>query len=154
MSVQRVHDIPADLATGFDGYDYFDLWAATTPEAMSRTPEDWARATMEGSNRAGRFLAWQTVLSLQLGKGQDTIAGWRIIERTDHSIVAEARSWFMTAHAVFHVSPGQVWYGVFVRYDRSIGRLLWGATMAAAHRALAPGFLAAGVHRANRRAAV
>jgi hypothetical protein len=148
MDVRRVHDIPADLATGFDRVDYFDLWVAPTSEVAS--PEVWARATMEGSSRAGRFLAWQTVLGLRLSDGPGTIAGWRILERTDSTIVCETRSWFMTAHAVFHVSPGQVRFGVFVTYERSVGRVIWGATMSAAHRALAPGFLAAGVRRVER----
>ena len=147
MDVQRVYAIPADLATGFEAYDYFDLWLAPTDEIA--TPEVWARATMEGSSRAGRFLAWQTILALQL-TDRGAIAGWRIIECTDSSIVVEARSWFMTAHAVFHVSPGQVRFGVFVRYDRPVGRLLWGAGMSAVHRAASPGFLAAGVRRVER----
>lgn len=151
MDVQRRRDIPADLPTGFERYDYFDLWTAGTTEAMSKPPEHWARATMEGSGRTGRFLAWETVLSLQLADGPGTIAGWSIIERSDRSIVLAARSWFMTAHAVFHISPGQVWFGVFVTYGRSVGRLLWGATMSAVHRSLTPWFLRSGVERGERR---
>ena len=151
MDVARVHDIPADLATGFSRFDYFDLWTARTD--VEAAPEEWARATMEGSSRAGRFLAWQTVLGLRMSHGPDTIAGWRIIERTDSSIVAETKGWFMTAHAVFHVAPGRVSFGVFVTYQRAVGKVIWGATVSAVHRALAPGFLAAGVRRVERVAA-
>lgn len=144
MDVERVHDIPGDLATGFAGYDYFDLWSATTE--VRKTPEHWARATMEGASRVGRFLAWQTILRLRLPGG---IAGWRIIDRTDSSIVLEAVSWCMTAHAVFYVTPGKVLFGVFVRYDKPAARLIWAVT-APVHRAAAPGLLAGGVRRVER----
>jgi len=149
MDVARVYDIPADLATGFEEFDYFDLFAATSPEALSRSPEHWARATMEGANRAGRFLAWQTVLRLRLRLADtaDSIAGWQVIERTESSIVMSATSWCMTAHAVFHVAPDRVSFGVFVTYHRPAGRLIWGTMVSAVHRTLAPGFLAAGVRR-------
>lgn len=151
MDVRRVHDIPADLPTGFERYDYFDLWVAGTTGAMSQTPEHWAGATMEGASRVGRFLAWQTVLGLRMAAGPGTVAGWRIIEHSDRSIVLETRSWFMTAHAVFHIAPGQVWFGLFVTYGRPVGKILWGATMSAVHRSLTPRFLWSGVERGERR---
>jgi hypothetical protein len=152
-TVLRRHDIPARVsaADAFDPPDYVDLFVARTTRARDASPEEWARAAMEGANPVGRFLAWQTVLGLRLaGGGEGHIAGWRIAQQTDDWIRVEASSWFMTAHIVFLVDDDTVSFATSVRYDRpSVAGVVWPA-VAVIHRAVAPGFLLGGVHRVLR----
>ncbi|HVE74626.1 MAG TPA: hypothetical protein VNA30_05995 [Mycobacteriales bacterium] len=148
--VIRRHDIPAEvLAMGeMAAPDYVDLFVATTPAALQASPEQWARATMEGASELGRFLAWQTVLALQLERGfsPERIAGWRIAHRGDTWIRVEASSWCMTANIVFALEASQVSFATFIGYDRPVARLLW-RPVSAVHRAVAPDFLRDGVRR-------
>lgn len=150
MKVTRRYDVPAALeaASGFD-HDYVDLFVANVPGADRTPPEQWARASMEGASRAGRFLAWQTVLALRLdlSPGPERITGWQITERTEDFIRVEAPSWHLSARMVFRTQPDEVQFATFIRYDRAISRAIWGA-LSAVHRTAAPGFLAGGVRRA------
>jgi hypothetical protein len=153
-TVRRRHDIPADISAAdpFDPPDYVDLFVASVAGARDAAPEEWARATMEGADPIGRFLAWQTVLGLRLARGAaaDHIAGWRIAERTPDWIRVEASSWIMSAHIVFLVEADTVSFATSVRYDRRLAGVVWPA-VAVVHRAVAPGFLLGGVHRVLRR---
>lgn len=131
--------------------DYVDLFTATAGRADDTSPEQWARAAMEGAPPAGRFLAWQALLGLRLDltPSPARVGGWTIADRGDGWIRMEARSWFMTAHIVFRIEPAQVSFATFVRYDRRIAAVVW-TPVSAIHRRVAPGFLAGAVRRIDR----
>jgi hypothetical protein len=133
------------------GSHYLDLFVATVADAEASTPEQWARATMEGAHPAGRFLAWRLALALQLEQrpSAEHIAGWTITGRGDGWIRVQAHSWCMTPQIVFRVEPDQVWFATFMRYDRAAARWIWGA-VSAVHRRVAPDFLRGGVRRIRR----
>jgi hypothetical protein len=148
MSVRRRHDVPQSIRalSTMSPPSYVDLFVADVADATSHSPEQWARAAVEGASEAGRFLAWRAALGLRLSDAPDRIGGWRVGERGDGWIRVEAESWFLTAHMVFVVEPGLVSLATFVRYDRRLGALVW-PPVSAVHRSVAPGFLAGAVHR-------
>ena len=151
MTARQRHDIPEDIRS-LAPADYVDLFTATVPEtAAAASPEQWARAAMEGAPAAGRFLCWRALLGLRLagGASPDHVAGWRIDGRGDDWIRVAARSWFLTAHIVFRADDGLVWFATFIRYDRRLGALVW-PRAAVLHRAIAPDFLRAAVRRVER----
>ena len=135
----------------FDPPDYVDLFVAPADDATSTSPERWARAAMEGAPALGRFLAWEVGCGFRLEHtpAPDRIAGSKVTGCGDDWIRTEARSWFMTGQMVFRIEPTRVWFATFIRYDRPIAALLWGA-LSAVHRRVAPGFLAGAVRRVAR----
>ena len=155
VSVIRRHDIPEAIRS-LDPHasDYVDLFVATTRAATDSSPEDWARAAIEGAPAAGRFLAWRAALQLQLDSepSPDRVGGWRIAGRDNSWIRLEASSWCMTAQMVFQLEDGQVSFATFMNYDRRVAALIW-TPVSAIHRAVAPDFLRGAVRRVDRRRA-
>lgn len=132
--------------------DYVDLFTATARNAADVSPEEWARAALEGASPAGRFIAWRVLLGLRLGPSSsaDHVAGWKIVDRGHSWIRLEASSWFMTANIVFQVEQGQVAFASFIRYDHPPAAVIWTA-VSAIHRRVAPDVLHHAVRRINRR---
>lgn len=136
----------------FDYVDVFTLAAAAGPdtgsdadadkEAAVATPEQWARAMFGDVPSAAGRLIWRGLLGLRLSRGQspDTVAGWRIAERGEGWIRLEATSWFLTGNLVVRTADGRVSLATFLRYERTLGRLVW-PPLSAVHRRLAPGLL-------------
>lgn len=148
--VVRHRDIPEEIRSlaGMAGPDYIDLFTVAASAAKERSPEEWARAVIEGVPRAGQVIVWQTLLGLRLDPrpGPDRAAGWELAKRGDTWIRAEARSWFMTAHCLFHVEEAVVSFATFVRYDRPFAALLW-PPVSVVHRRVVPDLLRAAVRR-------
>jgi hypothetical protein len=134
-----------------DRIDYVDLFVATTSTAMDVSPEQWARAAVEGASPAGRFLAWRVICGLRLEPqpSPDHVGGWKIADRSDNWTRMEASSWFMTAHIVFQIDEGCVSFATLIRYDRRVAALIW-TPVSILHRAVAPDFLRAAVKRVER----
>ncbi|HVE97957.1 MAG TPA: hypothetical protein VNA12_02130 [Mycobacteriales bacterium] len=148
----QVHDVPRRIReAGPAEFDYVDLFVAAIPRGVSGTPEQWARATMEGASPVGRFLAWQSVLGLRLDKrpAPDRVVGWQIVDRREDSIRVEAQSWLITANMLFHVTADEVSFATFVRFHSAFAAGVWGA-VSVVHRAVAPDFLRSGVRRVAR----
>lgn len=122
--------------------DYVDLFIATANRATDKTPEQWARATVEGVHPWARFVAWRVLCGLRLEPrpSPDYLAGWRIADRGDGWIRMEASSWFMTAQIVFHVDEGHVSFATFVCYDKPMAALVWPA-VSIIHRRAVPELL-------------
>src|SRR5947209_8023872 len=97
--------------------DYVDC-VAVARSVTDRSPEEWARATVEGVSPWGRFIAWRVLCGLRLesGSSPEFIAGWKIADRGDNWIRLEATSWFMSAQIVLHVDKACVSLATFVRY--------------------------------------
>ena len=131
--------------------DYVDLFIATASGATDKTPEQWARATVEGVHPWARFVAWRVLCGLRLESrpSPDYLAGWRIADRGDSWIRMEASSWFMTAHIVFHVDEGHLSFATFVCYDKPMAALVWPA-VSIIHRRAVPDLLRYAVKRINR----
>ena len=64
--------------------DYVDC-VAVARSVTDRSPEEWARATVEGVSPWGRFIAWRVLCGLRLesGSSPEFIAGWKIADRGD-----------------------------------------------------------------------
>ncbi len=129
--------------------DYVDLFTVTTSVAGDGSPEQWARAGVDhAAGVAGQFI-WRVLLGLRLegGSSPEHVAGWKIVDRGEGSIVLEASSWFLTAQLVVQVGDGEVSVATFIRYDRPIATVIW-TPLSAGHRQAMPGFLRSAVkHR-------
>jgi hypothetical protein len=139
-------DVPAAVRalSSLPDADYADMF--TLPTAAGATPEQWARAMFGDVPSFTEQLIWRGLLGLRLSRGRspDTVAGWRIAERGENWVRLEAASWFLTGNFVVRAADARVSLATFLRYDRSLGRLLW-PPLSALHRRLVPGLLRAAV---------
>lgn len=148
IPVVQAHDVPAEIRALAEPHDYVDLFVASAT-AGATTPDQLARAAIEGASPVGRFLAWRVVCGLRLESAPERIEGWRIAGRGDDWIRLTATSPYMSAQMVFKVEPERMSFATFVRYDRPIGGGIWSAA-SVIHRAAAPGFLRGGVTALRR----
>jgi hypothetical protein len=127
---------------GLASPDYADLYTVTTREAMDKSPEDWARATLEETPTGRSAPSLWRLLGLRLGPrhSPDHVQGWKIADRGDNWIRLEAASWFMTAHGVLQVDEGRVSVALFLRYDRPMAALVW-PPVSIMHRRAVPAML-------------
>ncbi|MFE3198418.1 DUF2867 domain-containing protein [Embleya sp. NPDC059237] len=123
-------------------FDYVDVFTLATDAAGDATPEQWARAMFGDVPDPGERLIWRGLLGLRLtrGRSSDTVAGWRVAERGEDWIRLETASPYLTANLVVRTSEGRVSLGTFLRYERTLGRLIW-PPLSAVHRRLVPGVL-------------
>jgi hypothetical protein len=107
--------------------DYADLFTVSTSGATDRSPEEWARAVLEGTALGESARSLWRLLGLRLGPrdSADHVQGWKIADRGDTWIRLQTASWFMTAHAVVQVEDGHVSVALFLRFDRAIAVLVW-----------------------------
>ena len=105
--------------------EYADVFTLSTD--VDATPEQLARAMFGDVPSAAEQLIWRGLLGMRLSRGRspDTIAGWQIAERGESWVRLEAGSWFLTGNLVVRASNGGMSLATFVRYDRSLGRLVW-----------------------------
>ena len=154
MELYRQHAVPERIRalSTLDRLDYIDVVIADASDARVDSPEEWARATMEGASYPGRYVVWRLVLRLNLALEPSSaqIAGWRIVDRGPTWIRTETRSWFMTAQIIFGTADDQVSFATCIRYDHAFGARLW-PVVSITHRAIAPGFLESGMRRLRRR---
>lgn len=146
------HEMPEEICSlaALDS-DYADLFVATTSGARRTSPEQCARAAMEGAHPAGRFLSWRLVLRLRLASGQSAhhIAGRTIIGRAEDWIRFEARSWYLTARIVWRIDDGHVWFATSSA-TTSLRPCSSGHRCQPSIEPVAPGFVSSGVARVER----
>ena len=158
VSGRREHVIPAAIRS-LDPMSshYVDLFSISVSRADEASPEQWARAAMEGSPALGRFLAWRVLCGLRLATEPDGtpgfVAGWKIVDGSEDWIRMEAAAPHMTANIVFRVEPDRVWFATFLRYHNLLGRLVW-TPVSAVHRRVAPDFLRGAARRVALRRAM
>jgi hypothetical protein len=114
----------------------------TVSAADDRSAEQWARAIFEGAPRLMRWLivaGWKVGLGLRLGprRSPSHVLGWSILSTTPTAVILGVRSFVLTAHLVVRVQDSQVVHATFVRYERSLARVLWTAA-APIHRRVIP----------------
>ena len=119
--------------------DYTSSFAVDVPHAHANTPEHWARTTLEGAPRALRWfvlLGWRVVLRLRLAPrgAAGSIMGWRISATTPDTITLEVGSSLVTAHKLLTVEESRVVMTTYVRYERTLGRVLWAVIVPIHHR--------------------
>ena len=110
-------------------HDYSDFFAEIST-GNYRDPEQLARAVFEGAPRPVRLFlvaGFRYGLGLKFGprSSPEHVLGWVIIEREPDSITIESRSWMLTSRLVFRTEESQVSVSTFVRYDRSIAKVIW-----------------------------
>jgi len=137
-------EVPADARTTLPEAQY--AVAFRLEPAGARTPEQWARAALEGSPLPWRWvlmIGWRYVLGLQLGPARSRwhVQGWPIAGSDDKSVALVARSRLLEAANVFQVDADAVTWVTLVRYQRPVARLLWGA-LAPVHQLTVPPLLA------------
>lgn len=135
-------NIPEDIlaSSSLPDADYADVF--TFPTDSTATPERWARAMFGDVPDAAERFIWRGLLGMRLRRGRspDTVAGWLIAGREEQWIRLEACSWFLSGNLVVRATGADVSLATFVRYDRSLGRLVW-PPLSGIHRRLAPGVL-------------
>ncbi|MEO6511939.1 MAG: hypothetical protein ABIO16_13155 [Nocardioides sp.] len=94
----------AELAAeeGLADPGYASSFAAEVPDAGTRSPEQWARDTLEGAPRLLRWfvvIGWRAVLRLRLEPrgAAGTVLGWRIRTTTPDEISLEVGSSLIAA---------------------------------------------------------
>ena len=152
LAVVQQRNVPEAICSlsTMESPDYVDVFTVASV-VTDTSPEQWARATVEGVSPWGRLIAWRMLCGLRLESqpSPEHLAGWRIADRGDSWIRMEASSWFMTAHIVFHVDEGRVSFTTFVRYDNPVAALVWPA-VSIVHRRAVPDLLRHAVRRVNR----
>ncbi|MEU8802937.1 DUF2867 domain-containing protein [Spirillospora sp. NPDC048819] len=119
---------------------YADIF--TLAADVTATPEHCARTMLEDVAGDGGQRIWRRVLGLRLAPRPwtDTVAGWSVAERDDHSIRLQARSWASTFNLVVQVEDGSITLATLGRHDRLLGRMVW-SPASRIHRRLVPGLL-------------
>lgn len=128
-SLVGLEKLPEDIRSraAMTDANYADLYVVPTSRATDRSPEEWARAVLEGtpSGRSARRLWRRLALRLGPAGSPDHVQGWKIAERGGDWLRLEVASWYATAHAVVQVDEDQLSVAVFLRYDRPIAALIW-----------------------------
>lgn len=128
-----------DAEAGLADPDYASSFAADVPGAGTRSPEQWARSTLEGAPPALRWfvlIGWKVVLRLRLAPrgASGNIMGWTILTTTSDAITLEVSSGLVTARKVMRVDEDRLTLTTSVRYERALGRVLWSAIAPVHHR--------------------
>jgi hypothetical protein len=150
--VERAVDIDAEDSLA--DRDYASSFAADFPDADAQSPEQWARATLEGAPRILRWFVlfgWRAVLRLRLEpRGSANILGWRIHRTKADVITLEVRSSLITARKVLTVDRQRLTLTTIVRYECRLGRIIWSA-IAPVHHRVEPLLLTLATARSRRR---
>jgi len=109
--------------------DYTDLFMIAPVDGHMKSPEQWARAILEGAPWSLLVivgLAWR-VLGLRLGPraSPDYILGFKIADRGKDHIIFGTTSWMMTPHLVLKVEGDRVLVATLIRYERRSARCIW-----------------------------
>jgi hypothetical protein len=144
----------ADADDGLASPDYASAFAADFPNADATSPEQWARITLEGAPRALRWFVlfgWKAVLRLRVEPpgAPGTVCGWRIRAITANAITLEVDSSLVVAHKVLEVSQDRLTFTTYVRYERTLGRILW-AVIAPIHHLVEPLLLTMATSRVRK----
>lgn len=132
VRVRRV-EVPRGVATidAITEPGYWKAWELPSVDAYALTSEQWVRRTWEDASRLLRWflpIGWAGILRLRLGPrpSPDHILGWLISACDPGSITVQARSRLLTAHNIVVVNESGIVWVTLVRFDKRIGRLVWG----------------------------
>jgi hypothetical protein len=123
-------ELPAALAR--NGSDDALAFALVTPQARTRTPEQWARAVFEQGPVALRLfvdVGWRAVLRLRLAPrhAPGHVAGWVIaaVDERPDTITLSAQSALLPARNIVAVDDAVVEWVTTVHFERRVARPVW-----------------------------
>ena len=167
MHVSSVVDIPAEAASGavrqvpvpatmrrlstLARIDYEDGFVVEIGSADERTPEQWARLTLEdapAARRSSLLLGW-SALGLRLGPtaGAGHVLGWEIRRSTaDHVLLGLRSRLGMPAELLFARRRRTLFFATFVQHENAAVRAVW-AKVIPVHVRVVPELLAAASRR-------
>jgi hypothetical protein len=102
--------------------DYSDV--ATIATNVEASPEQWARAIVEGAAGNAAQVFWRAIGLRLKGPSAGHIGGWRIASEGDDWIVCETSSFYATINAVCEVGDGGVSLTLLARFDHPVARLV------------------------------
>jgi hypothetical protein len=142
VRVRQIDPSPDSRALStLDRVDYTDAFTLDpgTGPARDRTPEQWARAVIEGapaSMRRQLRRGWR-LLGLRLGPASSAqrVLGWEIRRSTPEFVLLGAGSRIgMPGELLFRRDPDGVAFATFVQQRNPLARLLWAAVTPAHQR--------------------
>jgi hypothetical protein len=150
---RRLEPAETDAGDGLTDADYASSFAVDVDGADARSPEQWARGTLEGAPRILRWfvlIGWKAVLRLRLEpRSAGTILGWGIRSRTADTVTLEVGSSLVTGRKVLKVEPDRLVLTTFVRFERTQGRVLW-SVIAPIHHLIEPLLLTLAAKRSRQ----
>ncbi|HWA64863.1 MAG TPA: hypothetical protein VG899_00660 [Mycobacteriales bacterium] len=126
--------------------DYTDVFTAVALDALSRSPQDWARLVLEGASLPMRVflrVGWRWGLGFPL-TGTDSILGWPVVAELPGQVTLAQQSWLFGVALLMCTTDGELSWTTSVTYRSRISPVVWGM-VGPIHRRFAP--------RALRRAA-
>lgn len=109
--------------------DYADAFVLQTCPGQDRTPEEWARAVLEGASRTVRtklLLGWSAIgLNVLDGRSDRSVLGWTVQKSGPAFVLLGADSRIgMPGELLFKQQPGVLLFATFVQQDNSLARAL------------------------------
>jgi hypothetical protein len=130
---------------------YADAFLVELGSARERTPEQWARATMEGAPLATRTVlqAGWLALGLQLAstRSDRIVLGWEVRRSTAEFVLLAARSRIgMSAELLFKRQRHTLLFATLLQHETPFARAVWGG-VAPVHRPIGRYLLEQGSRR-------
>jgi hypothetical protein len=112
--------------------DYADTFLLDISSVADRTPEQWARAVLEGAPAAVRNqcrLAWTAIgLKLDTSHSGRPILGWQVRAETPGYVLLGAESRIgMPAELLFKCERDTLLFATFVQHRNPLARMVWAA---------------------------
>ena len=134
LSVRQVAVPPAARALStLSRIDYADAFVVQTGPGHHRTPEEWARAILEGGPRTVQtklLLGWSAIgLKVVDGRSDRSVLGWAVRNSTPEFVLLGADSRIgMPGELLFKRGHDALLFATFVQQDNLIARTVWAAT--------------------------
>jgi Protein of unknown function (DUF2867) len=134
------------------GASYRTAFEVRVPSGLA--PERWARLIFEQAPRILRAFVrfgWRFGIGLRLEPvgTSPQVAGWTLSSRTADEITMTTRSRWLTAEKITRVEGDLLVISTSVRFDKTLGRLLWTA-VAPVHHLTEPLLMTSAVRRLAR----
>jgi hypothetical protein len=144
---------PARALSTLSRVDYEDAFLVETGPEEDRTPEQWARAMVEGAPATMQRSLRRSwfALGLRLGSARDDrlVLGWRLRRSgPDFALFGAGSRIGMPAELLFQRQGHTLLFATFVRLGNPIVRLVW-AGVAPGHRRVVAHLLAQAVRRSR-----
>lgn len=136
----------------FDDADYVDAFKASTPNALGRPPETWARLVLEGASLPTRtFLrvGWRFGLGFPLVR-RNSVLGWPVVAKATDWVVLQQQSWLFGVALIMRAIDGELTWATRVKYRSPLAPAAWWV-VGVIHRRFAPRALQRAVTRAAGR---
>jgi hypothetical protein len=132
----RVRQIPVPAAaralSTLSHIDYADAFLVEIRSARDRTPEQWARATLDQapiSMRTKLRSGWSAIgLKLDTGGSARSVLGWQVRRSTPEFVLLGADSRIgMPGELLFQLQQHALLFATFVEHANPIARAIWAA---------------------------